>query len=218
MIKKYHLRQSIPLLVAVTCIAALSGCAMPDARPITASPKALSLSLPVTDQGSLSSDSISKINTMLQAQGRLENQVITLMPLDHQGGVLANKLRQTLTKAGAKSVSVRSLPAIDAQSDQQKNDWDIEIRSEAITVNSTECGPLHPDLDKYPFTNHPYYAMGPLGCVTRHNLAKMVSNPKDIIQPQLLDDADGTTAVGAIERFQNDNVKKLPDINFDDKK
>lgn len=206
----------ISTLLVTASVLTLSACAVPPAKPVTVAPQALSLSVPVTDQGGLSKDSIDKINTMLHAQGRIQNQVITITPLNSKGTVIAQKLKNTLSNAGAKSIKVNSLPAIDAQADTESNGWDIELRSEAIAVNSVECGQLHPKLAKYPFTNEPYYAMGPLGCAIRNNMAKMVSDPKDLILPQVLDSADGTTAAAAVQRYQTDNVKELKDIDFDD--
>lgn len=60
------------------------------------------------------------------------------------------------------------------------------------------------------FTNEP---SSNFGCATRTNLGLMVANPADLASGEPLARADGQPAVAAVERYLNDKVTPLTNIN-----
>ena len=61
----------------------------------------------------------------------------------------------------------------------------IKINYSKLTATAGPCGQwptdLGPSLDGKDFENHPYWN---LGCATQRNLASMVANPADLVQPR----------------------------------
>ncbi len=53
----------------------------------------------------------------------------------------------------------------------------------------------------------PNALMPPMGCATATNLARMVSNPEDLIQGRETGPAEGSTGVGAVDRYRGDAIK-----------
>lgn len=206
-------------MVWATCAAAvlvLGACTTPPAQPLSVKPQALALSLPVTQDKGLSSDSLAQVNQLLHQQGRINRQTLEVTPLSAQGIEMAARLAEALRQAGAMQVTVGTLPDVSEQEAAQAQGWDIELRSQAIAVEEQDCGPAHKDLNRWPMTSHPYWSMGPLGCANRHNIAQMVSDPRDLIQAKVLEAADGAVTSEAVRRYQQDEVKELVDIDFDE--
>lgn len=176
-------------------------------------PRAVALALQAAPDGNgLTAESLSAANALLTRQGRIEAQVITLTPFNARGEALAQRLAQALARSGARSPRVDPMP-IDAQRMAQaaESGWDLELQSEALTVQMTRCSIAKPD----DYTIHPYYGVGTLGCANRANLARMVSDPRDLARPRTLEGADGKAAAGAVERYQNGEIRDLIDIDFD---
>lgn len=194
----------------------LSACVVQPAKPVTAEPAAFALALTATKDGGLSATDMKQVNGLLHAQGRLSNQLLTIVPFNRTGQQLAQRLQSALQTAGAPSVKIERMAAAESQAEAASQGWDIELRSVAIITNTNECTLARPELNQYPLTNSPYYAVGPLGCATRNNIAHMVANPRDILHPQVLDGASGTTTAAAIQRYNEDKIKELIDINFDE--
>ncbi|WMD18994.1 CpaD family pilus assembly lipoprotein [Achromobacter seleniivolatilans] len=188
------------------------GAGEPAKAPAVA-PRAVALALQAAPDGNgLTPESLSAANEMLTRQGRIEAQVLTLTPFNARGEELAQRLAKALARSGARAPRVESVP-VDAQRLEQASQagWDLELQSEALTVQTTRCGIAKPD----DWTIHPYYGVGTLGCANRANLARMVSDPRDLTRPRTLEGADGKAAAGAVDRYQTGEIRDLIDIDFD---
>lgn len=205
-------RLSVASLLALT----LAACAVAPAQPLAVQPQAMALSFPVTPDAGLAPDTLKQVNKLLQRQGRLNRQTLHITPLTPQGVSMAQRLGQVLQEAGAAHVQVNELADVSQQEQAMAQGWDIELRSEALALDLSDCAPLKPELNRYPWTSSPYWGMGPLGCANRQNLARMVSDPRDLIQPKALEATDGTVAAEAVRRYHEDEVKELGDIDFAD--
>jgi len=212
------MRLTLSLVIACTL---LSGCAQTinhwreggevvasgENYPIKVDPTVSAVSLKLTDNQGLSSDSMKTLNSLLVNQGRLAKQKLTIQPYSNDGQQFANKLHATLLHAGA--VDVNILP-LTYQADETS--WDLRVQSQALVVTVPDCR-IH-DADNW--TVKPYEAIGPLGCATRSNLARMVSDPTDLLRAKSLAPADGEAALRAVTRYQEDELKELLDIDFNE--
>lgn len=183
------------------------------AKAPTVAPRAVALALQAAPDGNgLTAESLKAANELLTRQGRIEAQVLTLTPFNARGEALAQRLAQALARSGARAPRVESVPR-DAQRLEQaaQAGWDLELQSEALTVQTDRCGIAKPG----DWTIHPYYGVGTLGCANRANLARMVSDPRDLARPRTLEGADGKAAAGAVDRYQTGEIRDLIDIDFD---
>lgn len=213
-------------LLPLALVVLLAGCQTPlnDLRskrfgngvvPVAAGARhhALALALQADPSGQgLTPESLREANAMLTRQGRIDQQVLTLTPFNAQGEMLAQRIAQTLTRAGARAPRVEPIP-LDAERVAEANDggWTLELQSEALALNVTDCRIARPDG----VTLSPYYSVGALGCANRANMARMVSDPRDLSRPRTLEGGDGKAAAGAIERYQTGETRDLIDIDFD---
>lgn len=186
----------------------------PVAQPVEVKPRALALALQVAPgENALTPASLQQANQLLASQGRLSLQVLSITPLRAGSQETANRLAQALIRAGAQSVTVQTVPA-DAErlAEAERNNWDLELQSEAVVADIARCTVANADA----WTIHPYRAVGSLGCANRANIARMASDPRDLVRPRTLAPGDGRVAAGAIERYQKGEIRDLIDINFDD--
>ncbi|SIT20562.1 CpaD family pilus assembly protein [Insolitispirillum peregrinum] len=185
--------------------------ANPPQPGIEVKPSAVSLNLRTTPAGqSFTPESLKKLNELLNRQGRLGNQTITLLPYTPAGGHIAERLSQVLTERGLPPSQL--ILRDDLRDAGHSGGDDLMIVSEAIVAVVPDCSIA--GTDSWAVT--PYSAVGPLGCANRANLARMVSDPRDLVRPRTLDPADGTRANAAIQRYHTDSVRDLVDIDFDD--
>ena len=56
--------------------------------------------------------------------------------------------------------------------------------------------------------------MGALGCANNANIARMVSDPRDLVRPRPLEPGDGEAAVLAVRKYQTGDTEDLVDIDF----
>jgi pilus assembly protein CpaD len=178
----------------------------PAPEPQAATPRAQALALRLsTDGRSLNPDSLAQANALLQRQGRIGAQVLTITPFNQRGAEFAPRLAQALQRNGAKAPQVLALSA-----DAGSSGWDLELQSEALVLDDGRCQ----IADRDDWAMHPYRGVGSLGCATRSNLARMVSDPRDLSRPRSLDGGDGRAAAAAVRRYQEDDLKDLIDIDF----
>lgn len=218
----WHWRMSIcaATLLLVACESPLNtmraqrfGQALPPANH-QVEPRALALALRTNGEGTaLTTDSLRAANDLLSRQGRLNQQVLTLTPFNQRGLELAPRLAQALVRSGAQAPRIESLPT-DEQRLHEASDqgWDLELLSEALVVDVARCQ----IADSGNWAVHPYQAMGTLGCANRANLARMVSDPRDLVRPRVLSAADGTASAAAVQRYQEGEPHELIDISFDE--
>lgn len=217
-----HLLPAAPVLLALL----LTGCgtqlndlraqrfgAGEAAKAPAVAPRAVALALQAAPDGNgLTSDSLNAANELLTRQGRIDAQVLTLTPFNARGEALAQRLAQALARSGARAPRVESVPRdTERLAQAAQAGWDLELQSEALAVQATRCRIAKPD----DWTIHPYYGVGTLGCANRANLARMVSDPRDLSRPRALEGADGKAAAGAIDRYQTGEIRDLIDIDFD---
>ncbi len=181
----------------------------PALKPIEVRPTSLAVTLAVAPNGrGFTPESLKQLNVMLKDQGRLAKQNLTLIPHSVRGEQMADRLATVLKNAGADARNVKQL----RRSTASGQTGDLEVISEALAVKTTRCEVNNPDQ----LMVKPFEGVGYLGCATQNNLAKMVAEPRDLIQAKALDDADGVTAVNSIERYHKGEVKELIDINFEE--
>ncbi|QXH53534.1 CpaD family pilus assembly protein [Pseudomonas fakonensis] len=174
----------------------------------TVAPSALMASLKASGNGSFTAESLDNLNSLLHAQGRLHNQHLTLQPYTPSGDRLAQRLASVLRDQGAAEVSIRPT-RLDAS---EARDWDLQVVSEAIVAKIPDCSVANAKT----WTVKPFEAVGQPGCAVRANIAAMVADPRDLARPRTLDSADGIHAVGAMQRYHEDEVRELLDIDFQD--
>ncbi|SAI74703.1 Type IV pili component [Bordetella ansorpii] len=182
-------------------------------QAIQAEPRAVALALQGTADGQgLTPESLREANALLTRQGRIEQQVLTLTPFNARGEALAQRVALALGRAGAREPRVLAT-TLDGERLAQaaEQGWDLELQSESLVLDAKHCGVARPNQT----TVHPYYGVGALGCANRANLARMVSDPRDLSRPRTLDGADGKAAAEAVERYQTGETRDLIDINFD---
>ncbi|THF67251.1 pilus assembly protein PilZ [Pseudothauera nasutitermitis] len=179
----------------------------------TVEPRALALALQVSADGQgLTPESLRQANAMLGSQGRLHAQRLSITPFNARGEAFAQRLASALAASGANAPQVLAIPA-DAERLEvaQRQRWDLELQSEALAVITPDCSVAKPQ----DWMVHPYRGVGPLGCANRANIARMVSDPRDLTRPRTLEGADGSAAALAVERYQTGELRDLIDINFD---
>jgi len=217
-------------LILVTAI--LGGCAVergiqkmraqrfsqPREGQTTVSVKARATYLQATANGDgLSAESIAAANELLTAQGPIRRQILTIIPLSPAGKRIAPHLVKALQAAGAPSPQSGSYEvAENANSEaakalaEQQQGWDIELVSEAVVVEVPDTTIANPDG----WALSPYYSVGTLGVATQANIAMMVSDPRDLVRPKTLAPTEGKIAASALDRYLNDDLKDLLDIDF----
>ncbi|ENO87637.1 CpaD family pilus assembly lipoprotein [Thauera linaloolentis] len=175
-------------------------------------PRALALALRAAPDGrGLATESVKQANEMLSSQGRLGAQTLTITPFNARGERLAARLATALERSGARKPTVAPLADAQRLAEAAANDWDLELQSEAITVDMERCA----IADSSNWTIHPFHGIGALGCANRANIARMVSDPQDLQRPRTLDSADGAAAALAVKRYQEGEIRELIDIDFD---
>lgn len=172
----------------------------------TVKPSALMAELHANAGGSLTPDSLANLNTLLRSQGRLHNQTLTLRPYTPAGETLSQRLASVLRELGAPAGQVIVAPV----QLRAGNGADLQLISEAMVVNVPDCA----IADAGNWTVKPFQATGQLGCANRANIARMVSDPRDLARARALDSADGNTAVNSVTRYYNDQPRELLDIDF----
>lgn len=178
-------------------------------KPIEVRPTSLAVTLVVAPNGrGFTPESLKQLNVMLKDQGRLAKQTLTLIPHSVRGEQMADRLAVVLKNAGTDARNVKQL----RRSTAGGQTGDLEVISEALAVKTMRCEVNNPDQ----LMVKPFEGIGYLGCATQNNLAKMMAEPRDLIQAKALDAADGVTAVNSIERYHKGEVKELIDINFDE--
>lgn len=183
----------------------LSRIDQPSLQPVQVKPRALAVNLQLTPGGQgLNDDSLALLNKLLSQQGRLAKQTLTITPWSVRGEQLAPRLANALANAGADKRLIRIQPRIPAAG----RSGDLQVQSQALAVITPECQINNPDE----LMVKPFEAVGYLGCANQSNLARMVAEPRDLIQARALDEADGVYVVNSVERYQNDKAKDL--INF----
>lgn len=180
----------------------------------TVASRALVVGLKVDEDGrKLTRQSILDANSMLNDQGRLPAQMLTITPYSQRGEVIAQSLARALVGNGARKPVIEARPQGTAESqDAQRMGWDLELQSDALVVSLPDCKIGNPDR----LMMSPFDGMGPLGCATRANLAAMVSDPRDLQRPRTLDGGNGAAAVGAVTRYQTGEIRDLIDIDFEE--
>lgn len=177
---------------------------------VQVNPSALSVSLNTVNQGKgLTAESLENLNTMLGNQGRLRNQSLTLQPFTPAGEQMAKRLVRVLTERGADASRIIQAP-VQLKAAEQSGGWDLQVISEAMVANIPDCRIANPDA----WAMTPYQAVGTLGCANRANIARMVSDPRDLVRPRTLDSADGNQANNAVQRYQENKVIELMNIDF----
>ncbi|MDQ7988650.1 MAG: CpaD family pilus assembly lipoprotein [Candidatus Dactylopiibacterium sp.] len=219
-------RRHRAILAGMLALVGLSACETPinglrasrlSGEPVPAAsvaPRALALALVVAGDGQgLSEASLREANRMLQSQGRLPAQTLSITPFTPQGERVAQRLAQALTRAGARRPAVLAVPGDAPRLEEaRRHGWDLELQSEALVVSVPDCRAAVPDRVMV----RPHAALGPLGCATRANVAAMVSDPRDLTRPRTLDGGNGAAAAAAVARYQNGEVRDLIDIDFED--
>lgn len=180
--------------------------------PVVA-PRALALALQVSADGQgLTPESLQQANVMLGSQGRLQAQSLSITPFNARGEAVAQRLAKALVASGAQSPRVLSIPTEAGRLETaSRQSWDLELQSEALVVRGVECSVADPSA----WMVRPYTAIGPLGCANRANIARMTSDPRDLMRPRTLAAADGNAAALAVKRYQEGEIRDLIDIDFD---
>ncbi|NER66608.1 pilus assembly protein CpaD [Pseudomonas sp. MAFF212427] len=178
----------------------------PENLAIQAKPSAMVANLTATGHGGLSRESLADLNTLLQRQGRVAQQSLTLRPTTLAGEQLATRLSEALKQLGARQVIV----APTQLSPSNASTADLQVVSEAVVAQIPDCHIADPSR----WTVHPFMAVGPLGCANRANIAAMLADPRDLNRAQALDGGDGVAAVNAVERYQRHETVELLDIDF----
>ncbi|WP_207281858.1 CpaD family pilus assembly lipoprotein [Pseudomonas sp. FW300-N2F2] len=172
-------------------------------------PSALSVSLAADPQGGFTAQSLESLNSLLRSQGRPANQTLTLRPFTPRGEQLAQRLAQVLRDSGVPARQLLLTP-VQLQGSADNGAWDLQVVSEAMVAKIPDCTIVNPAE----WAVRPYTAIGNLGCANRANLARMVSDPRDLIRPRTLDAADGSTFANAVQRYQEDSIRELLDLDF----
>lgn len=181
----------------------------PNVESISVKPSSLAVNLQADRNGhGLDADSLAVLNKLLKQQGRLAKQTLTITPWTVRGEQIATRLASALQNAGADKSRIRVMTRVSGAG----RSGDLQVQSQALAVSVPECQVNDPGL----LMVKPFDAVGYLGCANQSNLAQMVADPRDLIQARSLDDADGVIMVNSIERYQQNEVKDLIDINFDE--
>lgn len=159
----------------------------------------------------LTSHSIQEANRFLNVQGPLRRQVLTIIPLTPNGAAVAPRLAQALSDAGARSPRVLAYQAPkETQYADSSTGFDLQLVSEAVVVTAGPCRVANAKR----WTIEPFYATGTLGCANEANIALMTSDPRDLMRPAPLDDADGSVTTLAVQKYQQGETEDLIDIDF----
>lgn len=166
------------------------------------------------DGSGFSARTIDTANAFLRSQGPLAKQVITVVPRSPEALGAAKRLGTALEDAGAKSVKVAAFKPEATSGEEKVEDRDtgagVEIISETYLLTVPDCtvaNPARAGID-------PYFAMGALGCANNANIARMVSDPRDLVRPRPLEPGDGEAAVLAVRKYQTGDTEDLVDIDF----
>ncbi len=175
--------------------------------PIKVTPSVSAVSLHLGEHQGLTQQGLESLNSLLIHQGRLDQQIITVQPYTAKGRTFAVKLQTTLRNVGAKQVIIAAQPYR-----AKTGAWDLRVQSQALVVSVPDCRIHDADI----WTTKPYEAVGPLGCANRANIALMVADPADMLRARTLDSGDGAAAAAAVKRYQEDDLKELSDIDFNE--
>lgn len=216
------MKHSIFVVLGLSCVIALTGCntAFRSAYPerhlaknqVKTAVSARTIYLRASAEGlGLTSHSISETNRLLNAQGPIRRQVLTVVPLSPNGQKVAPRLVQALTDAGAREPRVLPYKAPNqTQYADPSTGYDLQLVSEAVVVKVGDCNILNARR----WVTKPFYETGPFGCANEANIALMTSDPRDLMRPQPLDDADGSVTALAVQKYQQGETEDLIDIDF----
>lgn len=219
--KKRTIKQLLPLTCMLGALV-LSGCdsyvnqmrlnglgqTPPSAMP-SVKPQAASVDLKLDQHGGLTQDSLASLNQLLQQQGRLSQQTLVLTPANTRGEKIAQRLATRLVAIGIPANKINVLPVAASAANAH---GDLNVLSQALVVTVPDCR----IANAQEYTVHPYQSIGPLGCATRANLAKMVADPQDLLRARPLDAGDGQAAENAVGRYYDDDIRELLDIDFNE--
>ena len=178
-------------------------------QAVEVTPSVVTLPLHTTPAGrGLAAESALELDDALAHQGRLSSQRVTLVSHTPQGDRVARRLGRILVDRG--------LPASQLRVTRSERGAADAIEGEALTLVSRAVVAEVPDCaiaDPQAWTVTPFSAVGALGCANRANLARMVSDPRDLVRPHVLAPGDGIQSDAAVARYQKDNVRELSKEN-----
>ncbi|MBE7244072.1 MAG: CpaD family pilus assembly lipoprotein [Actinomycetospora chiangmaiensis] len=173
-------------------------------QAVVVGPSVVALPLHTTPDGrALTPASVADLGDALTQQGRLSNQRVTLLTHTPQGDRIARRLQRSLIDRGLPAAQLRvtrSEPGGTTDGSEA-----LTLVSRAVVAEVPDCAIADPQA----WTVTPFSAVGALGCANRANLARMVSDPRDLVRPRRLAPGDGIQADAAVGRYQKDNIREL---------
>ncbi|MGO1118278.1 CpaD family pilus assembly lipoprotein [Rhodovibrionaceae bacterium A322] len=141
-----------------------------------------------------------RLSAFLSEQGSKEALYVTVQPISGWGKLALESIADRIVTAGVPASQVTVTPVWTG------GQGDVLVSSRRQVAVSRECGDFRGTWIDASDLNTPNF-----GCADDKNLAVMVADPKELKNPQGLAPAPGTTAVGAVERYNKDETKPLPD-------
>lgn len=175
------------------------------AQPFNVRESLQSTQVYLNDQNKVREESAAALNTLLSSQGALKNQHLLLIPATDDGVAGAEWIAQKLVANGALTSQIDILRKSAAPAES----GDLQLISRATVIDIPEC-----TNDTETWTVNPYAAFNNLGCANRANIARMVSDPRDMARPRVLTPADGVHAQEAIARYHESDTFELINIDF----
>jgi pilus assembly protein CpaD len=119
----------------------------------------------------------------------------------------ADSSREILALLSAGGVPPRGITVRNYHPEDPRQLATIRLTYPRITADAGPCGLWPDDLgpsikNKSYFENKPYYN---LGCATQHNMAAMIDNPADLVQPRPETPADTMRRTEAFEKYRKGN-------------
>jgi pilus assembly protein CpaD len=120
----------------------------------------------------------------------------------------ADSSRQIIALLGAAGVPPRGIMVQNYHPDDPRQFATIRLTYPKITADAGPCGVWPDDLgpsvkNKAYFENKPYYN---LGCAYQRNMAAMIDNPADLVQPRTETPADMARRSEAFEKYRKGNT------------
>jgi pilus assembly protein CpaD len=204
-------------LLGLTGLAA-SGCTSPplsngaqhyyDARqeyPITVEPQVATLAVQVdTGMHGLARGEDARIATFAQrwkARGQGLMNVAAPGGLDGDAGAL-KQLKKILSASGVAGDAVQFTTYNPASGDTQAP---ISLSFVAYAATAAECGNTWPENLGFDPRNTPHLNFG---CSTQHNLAAIIADPRDLVEPRSSEPSDAARRSDVVEKYQKGTLTR----------
>jgi pilus assembly protein CpaD len=164
-------------------------------HPITVAPSTRSIEIAATDEGVVPSDEAQFLSFVSDYLSDGNGVISIAVPHEYYSQSTADRLADRIVSMGVP----RSHILIGSREGSGRQ---IELSYLGYGAHTDACGDWSHDADKT-IDNQP---MPDFGCAVQHNIAAMVANPRDLVEPRVLGPIDASRRGTIIKQYETGQV------------